>query len=99
MFLVPENSEIGSWQPPQYRVDSGPFCRAISSCIRWKPRSMADQRGALTRHSEAICSWQPVVPQDSDPARLRESKARPVAVVARLGAKGRVGPSFTGCAP
>jgi hypothetical protein len=31
MFLVPEKSEIGSWQPPQWRVDSGPFCFAISS--------------------------------------------------------------------
>ena len=29
-FLVPENREMGSWQPPQYRVDSGPFCSAMT---------------------------------------------------------------------
>ena len=56
---------------------------------------MADQRWALTRHSAAICSWQPALPQDSEPASERESKARPVVVVARLGANGRPGPYFS----
>src|SRR5512143_3440139 len=94
MFLVPEKSEIGSWQPPQERVDSAPFCLAISCWTRWKAASMAAQRWALTLHSFAICSWQPDVPQDLDPDRRRESKAWPVEVVARLGANGRSWPNL-----
>ena len=41
MFFVPEKSEIGSWQPPQYRVDVGPFCLAIVSWMAWKALSIA----------------------------------------------------------
>ena len=55
---------------------------------------MAAQRWALTRHSAVICSWQPVVPQDSEPASRRESYAPPVAVFARLGANGRSAPNL-----
>ena len=47
MFFVPENNDIGSWQPPQYRVDSGPFWRAMFSWIAWKPTSIAAQPGKL----------------------------------------------------
>src|SRR5664280_347602 len=29
-FLEPDKREIGSWQPPQYRVDAGPFSTAMA---------------------------------------------------------------------
>src|SRR5450759_2353642 len=40
MFFVPENREIGSWQPPQYLVDSAPFCFAIVVWMNWKSASI-----------------------------------------------------------